>query len=177
MGQGRTAGVGSRTVLARGLWSAAVVVVAVIGLGACGDDDEGEAQPSAADAPVGEVVIRTRIVFEQDREAEIGATGEVLDGSTVGDAPFCAGGTFEDRHGDEESGSVDRTYRCSDGTLRMGFTPGAPEGMTQAGPWEVLSGTGRFEGITGSGEMEIEYDESDEFLGHETFTGSFESAD
>ena len=32
------------------------------------------------------------------------------------------------------------------------------EDLTQAGSWEIVSGTGAFEGLRGSGEMEIVYD-------------------
>ena len=90
-------------------------------------------------------------------------TGEVLGGSTIGDSPFCPGGTFRDKHGSEDPsvppyGLVDRTFRCPDGSLRIGFTPGEPQGRTQAGPWRVASGTGAFKGLRGGGQMKTTYD-------------------
>ena len=60
--------------------------------------------------------------------AEPIATGEVLDGSTVGDSPFCVGGTIRDSHASldpavEPLGLIDRMITCSDGTVRIVFTP------------------------------------------------------
>ena len=46
----------------------------------------------------------------------------------------------------------------------MGFTPEEPQGLTQTGSWTIVSGTGTFEGLRGSGEMEIAYDPDDEAL-------------
>lgn len=96
--------------------------------------------------------------------------GEVLDGSTIGDSPFCPGGTFRDLHGNDDIGLVDRTFRCPNGTMRVGFTPGEPQGDTQAGPWKILSGTGAFERMRGQGRMEVR--ESGNNEGGETFTGT-----
>ncbi|MGH2827755.1 MAG: hypothetical protein ACRDKF_12370 [Actinomycetota bacterium] len=87
-------------------------------------------------------------------------TGEILDGSTIGDSPFCPGGTVKDKHGTPEIGLVDRTITCSDGTLRMGFDPQEPVGDTQRGPWRVISGTGAYKGLggEGSGMTKMTYD-------------------
>ncbi len=98
--------------------------------------------------------------------------GEVLRGSSIGDSPFCPHGTFRDKHGNDEIGLVDRTLRCPDGSLRIGFTPGVPQGRTQAGPWKVLSGTGGFEGLRGHGQMEVKYERGSSSVGRETFTGT-----
>ena len=104
-------------------------------------------------------------------------TGEVLGGSTIGDSPFCPGGTFRDKHGSEDPsvppyGLVDRTFRCPDGSLRIGFTPGEPQGRTQAGPWRVASGTGAFKGLRGAGQMKVKYEPGSDTKGRETFTGT-----
>ena len=99
-------------------------------------------------------------------------TGEVLRGSSIGDSAFCPGGTFRDRHGDADIGLVDRTFRCPDGSLRIGFTPGVPDGRTQTGPWKVVSGTGAFEGLRGHGRMEVKYKRGSSSEGRETFTGT-----
>ena len=98
-------------------------------------------------------------------------TGEILEGSSIGDTPFWPGGTVEDTHGNSEIGLVDRTITCEDGTLRMGFDPQVPMGDTQSGPWRIISGTGTYEEWQGSGEMKITY-ESGSNAGLETFTGT-----
>ena len=49
---------------------------------------------------------------------------------------------------------------CPDGTLRSGFTPeiGAePQHRTRRGSWTIVSGTGGFEGLGGSGISEAVY--------------------
>jgi hypothetical protein len=167
---------------------AMALILATVGLAACGGGDGNETGAGTtpgvdsdltADPGEGseEIVIKTRVVFPKD-EPPAGATtatGEVLDGSTIGDSPFCPGGTFRDQHGNPDPsvppfGLVDRTFSCSDGTLRIGFTPGEPQGQTQAGPWKVVSGTGAFEGLQGDGEIEIKPGTGNE--GRETFTGT-----
>jgi hypothetical protein len=153
---------------------------------ACGGDDgdaAGTTEPpsvesdsTASPKAVGEVIlIETRMTFTP--EEEVVSTGKILDGSTIGDSPFCSGGTVEDKHGSEDPtqepyGLVDRTITCSDGTLRMGFTPAVPQGRTQAGPWKIVSGTGVYEGWQGSGEMEATYDRNDDTKARERFTGT-----
>jgi len=67
---------------------------------------------------------------------------------------------------------VDRTFVCPDGSLRIGFTPGFPQGRTQSGPWKVLSGTGALETLQGNGEMEVKYERGSHTKGRETFTGT-----
>jgi hypothetical protein len=119
-------------------------------------------------------VIETRVQLpaEPPGRDEATATGEVLPGSSIGGSPFCPGGTFSDRHGNQEIGLADRTFTCADGTLRIGFTPGVPEGRSQSGPWAVISGTGVFERLQGSGHVTIEYEDTSLTQGHETFTGT-----
>jgi hypothetical protein len=163
----------------------AVVLVSVLALvvGACGGGDDGQDGAAGAGAvsttePRGEpIVIRTSVVIAAVEGAEIPATGDVLEGSTLGDEPFCVGGTIEDRHGStdpavEPYGLLDRTITCPDGTVRVGFTPEQPQGLTQAGSWTIVSGTGAFEGLRGSGEMEVTYDPRDDSLARETLTGT-----
>ena len=119
-------------------------MVTALGLAACSDDDgdggqttaaRGESETTAAPdveseaspTPAGDgeaIMINTRVTIP---------TGEVLVGSAIGDSPFCLGGTFRDRHGDDDIGLVDRTFRCPDGSLRIGFTPGVPDGLTRSG--------------------------------------------
>ena len=82
-------------------------------------------------------------------------TGEVLRGSSIGDSPFCPGGTFRDKDGNDTIGSVDRTFRCPEASLSNGFTRGVGQNRKQTIPWKIVSGTGAFEGPQGSGQMEI----------------------
>jgi hypothetical protein len=158
------------------------LILATVGLAACGGGDGNETgaattpgvdSEASADPAEGseEILIETHVVFP---EADTPVTGEVLDGSTIGDSPFCPGGTFRDRHGSEDPsvppyGLVDRTYSCPDGTLRMGFSPG----VTQSGPWKIVSGTGAYEVLQGEGQMELKEEPgTDGSEGRETFTGT-----
>lgn len=173
----------------RGRWRparwVAVLTIAAASLVACGDDDgdaTGATEPPGIEStstPGGEsdgeqLLLLTRMTFTP---GEVGASGRILDGSTVGDSPFCPGGTVEDKHGsqdpaEEPYGLVDRTITCADGTLRMGFTPQEPQGRTQTGPWKIVGGTGALEGLQGSGRMEATYDRGDDTKVRERFTGT-----
>lgn len=159
-----------------------LVMVGVLLLGACGGDEDDAADTSAASptAPRGEpIVIQTSVTIAAEEGAEPIATGEVLEGSTLAGSPFCAGGTILDSHasGDpavEPYGLIDRTITCPDGTVRAAFTPDVdvPPGQTQTGSWTIVDGTGAFEGLRGSGEMEVVYDPDDDSLTRETLTGT-----
>ena len=101
-------------------------------------------------------------------------TAKVLAGSVIGDAPFCPGGTARDEHGSLEIGHpVLRTFRCPDGQLRIGFGPG-PDQMNntvQTSDWEVLDGSGRFTGASGTGQMIVQWPRVGASQGQETFVG------
>jgi hypothetical protein len=150
----------------------AVVLMAVLLVGACGGGEDGTSKTSAASTTEqgGEaVVIRTSMTVAATEGAEPIATGEVLEGSTLGGSPFCVGGNILDSHASldpamEPYGLVDRTITCPDGTVRVGFTP-------PTGSWTIVSGTGAFQGLHGSGEVEVTSN-PDDALGHETFTGT-----
>jgi hypothetical protein len=156
-------------------WFAAALTVTALALAACGGGgDEGDAagttaspSESVAGGEAEPILIKTRVNIPR---------GKILDGSTIGDSPFCPGGTVTDKHGTPEIGLVDRTITCQDGTLRMGFDPHEPVGDTQSGPWRIISGTGAYEGWTGSGHMEMKYDPSDNrkhpTRGRERYTGT-----
>jgi hypothetical protein len=162
----------------------AFLLVSVLALvvGACGaasDGDAGAAGTSAAPTtqPGEAMVIRTRMVIAATEGAEPIATGEVLEGSTLGGSPFCAGGTIRDSHASLDPavaplGLIDRMITCSDGTVRIVFTPGQAQAQNQAGVWTIVSGSGAFEGLHGSGGMEVTYDPDDDSLGLETLTGT-----
>ena len=168
-------------------WLALVLTLATVGLAACGDDGGGTGAATtstvsgdgSSGAEGGEkIAIKTHVNIQIPKGGPVPGSsiseGEVLDGSSIGDSPFCLGGTFSDMHSDDpDIGLVDRTFRCPDGRLRIGFTPGAPQGRTQAGPWKVVSGTGSLAGLRGEGQMEIKYEPgTDSTEAREKFTGS-----
>ena len=155
----------------------AVLVVLGVLLGACGQGEDGASDQSAASTTTqrGEpIVIRTSISIAPEPGAEVIATGEVLKGSTLGGSPFCVGGTILDSHGstDPEVILIARTITCPEGSVRMDLTPELPQGLTQSGSWEIVSGTGDFEGLSGSGELEVAYDPDPEAPALETYTGT-----
>jgi hypothetical protein len=119
-------------------------------------------------------VIRTRVVIAAAPRAEPIATGEVLEGSTLGGSAFCAGGTILDSHGSPDPALrlIVETITCPDGTVSMAFTPDESQGLIQTGSWMIVGGTGAFEGLRGSGEMEVVNDPDDESLAHVTSTGT-----
>ena len=162
-----------------------LVLAGLLFLGACGGGENDAADPGAAatTAPRREsILIRTRMVIAAAPGAEPIATGEVLEGSTLGGSPFCARGTIRDSHGSpdpsvEPHGLIDRTITCPDGTVRLGLTPQVrepdePQGRTQKGSWTIVSGTGALDGLSGGGRMEVVYDPGDESLGRETLAGT-----
>ena len=154
-----------------------LVMVGVLLLGACGGDEDDAADTSAASttAPRGEpIVIRTRMLVADTERAEPIATGEVLQGSTLGDLPFCAGGTVLDSHGSTDPAVwlIIETITCPDGTVKRRFTPEPAQGLNQTGSWTIVSGTGAFERLRGSGEMEVVYDPDPDLPAHVTFTGT-----
>jgi hypothetical protein len=122
-------------------------------------------------------LIRDRLAIAATAGAEPIATGKVLKGSTLGGSPFCAGGTIRDTHASSDPAMgqylIDRTITCPDGTVRVGLTPEVPpQGPTQRGSWTIVSGTGAFAGMRGSGEMEVKYEPGDDALAHEMLTGT-----
>ena len=72
-----------------------LVLVGGLCLEACGGDEDDAADTSAASttAPRGEpIVIRSTMIVAATERTEPIATGEVLEGSTLGVSPFCAAG-------------------------------------------------------------------------------------
>ena len=115
-------------------------VLGVLLVGACGGGEDGE-----------QVEIRTSVVGAATPGAEPIATGEVLEGSTLGGSPFCVGGTILDSHGstDPEVALIARTITCPDGKVRMDLRPKVSQEMssqdlTQTGSWKIVSGTGAY---------------------------------
>jgi len=140
-----------------------LVLVGVLLVGACGGGEDGASEKTAESE---QVEIRTSVVVAATAGAEPIATGEVLEGSTLGDSPFCVGGTILDSHGspDSEVWLIARTITCPEGRVRMDITPEVPQGL--------VSGTRDFEGLRGSGEVEVEYDPDPDAPARETYTGT-----
>jgi hypothetical protein len=156
---------------------AAVLVVLGVVLAACGQTEGGASDRSAAATTTqrGEpIVIRTSITIAAEPGADVIATGDVLEGSTLGGSPFCVGGTILDSHGstDPEVLLISRTITCPEGGVQMDVMPEVAQGLTQTGSWEIVSGTGDFEGLGGSGTVEIAYDPDPEAPARETYTGT-----
>lgn len=148
-----------------------LVLVGTLLLGACGGGEDSDSEPGVEPE---QVEIITSVSIAATPGAEVIATGEVLDGSTLGGSPFCVGGTILDSHGstDPEVWLIARTITCPDGKVRMDLTPEMPEGLNQTGSWKIVSGTGAFEGLRGSGEMEVAYDPNPDEPAGETYTGT-----
>jgi hypothetical protein len=162
-----------------------LVLVGVLFLGACGGEDKDAVNTSeaTATAPADEpIVIRATLIVAAEEGSEPIATGTVLQGSTLGGTPFCVGGTILESHASLDPKMkaylIDRKITCPDGTVRIGFTPevGAgrdPEGQTpQKGVWTIVSGTGAFEGLSGSGQSEAVYGANPSSPVRSTFTGT-----
>ena len=143
-------------------WLVLGFAVAALGLAACGDDDDDDADSADSTAASEEIVIETDLQIP---------TGDVVDGSSIGDEPFCPDGTFRDSEG---SGRwfIEKAFDCPDGTLTIGFSPSEPIGGVQRGPWEILSGTESYEGLQGGGRMEVTFESQSSEKGNETFTGT-----
>ena len=152
----------------------AVLLVAVLLFGACGGGEHDASEASAES----DIVIKTSVVGATTPGAEPIATGEVAEGSTLGGSPFCVGGTIWDTHGspDPEVALIARTITCPEGRVRMAITPQVSQEMrqdlTQTGSWQIVSGTGAFEGLRGRGEMEIVYDPDPKAPARGTYTGT-----
>ena len=152
-----------------------LVLAGLLVVGACGGGGEGATETSVQSV---QIEIRTSVVGAATPGTEPIATGEVVDGSTLGGSRFCVGGTILDTHGspDPEVALIARTITCPE-AVRMDITPEVsqqmPQDLTQTGSWTIVSGTGAFEGLRGSGEMEIVYDpDLNELAARETYTGT-----
>lgn len=156
------------------------VVLGALLVGACSGGKDGASETSAASTTKGvaePLIIRTSLVFLTSGEQI--ATGVVLEGSTLGGSPFCVDGTIVDSAGSfdaavEPYGLMDRTITCPDGTVRLGFTPQDTQGPNQTGSWRIVSGTGAFARLRGSGELEVVRSDPDAINApaREKFTGT-----
>lgn len=158
-------------------WLPVAMTVAAAGLGACGDDGGGAngaatTRGTTSERSTDRAAGSEKIVIKVHADLQdVVDKGEVLSGSSLGDAPFCRGGRFTGGHGN--TAMIDRTFKCPDGSLRIGFTPGKESGRTVSGRWEVLSGTGALKVMKGSGRMQTRFAPgSQPAEARETFTGS-----
>ena len=109
------------------------VLPGLLCLAACRDEQDESPAPTVASTPSelgGELIeIRTKMQIAAEERTEPIATGEVVEGPTVGDSTFCVGGTIRDSHGsDDPSVSlIARRIICPDGTLNMNYTEGDDE--------------------------------------------------
>ena len=71
-----------------------------------------------------------------------------------------------------DSAAKRTTITCPEGRVRMDVTPEVGQGLTQTGSWTIVSGTGDFEGLRGSGQMEIAHDPDPDLPARETYTGT-----
>jgi hypothetical protein len=152
------------------------LTIASSGLLACGDENGGDVRTvtvTAADTPVEEtststpvsgeaVLIDTRITNARRH------TGEVLGTSVVGESAFCRGGKTS---GGSDGPAITTTFRCRGGTLKVRYAP-TQRSLVQGSAWEVVGGTGRFEGLRGGGSMVAKFKSDDPDSGQEIFTGT-----
>ena len=153
----------------------AALLVALVS-GACGGPAGSPATSAGpATAAAGQPIeIRARVMIAATPGSEPIATGEIREGSTLGGAPFCEGGTVVDNHGSTDPAVwlINSTLTCPDGTLVLQFVPDEPDGDRQTGTWTVLSGTGAYDGLAGSGTMLAVYDPDPDAPTDVTFTGT-----
>ena len=152
-----------------------VPVGLVLVVGACG---AGGAVATSAAPTAGHdtqaIVIRERVSIAAMSGAEIIATGDVLEGSTLGNEPFCRGGSIVDTHGsaDPSLRLIVHTITCPDGTLSLAFAPDLAPGARDTGSWIVVGGSGAFDGLRGRGEMDVAYGPNPDSPADTTFTGT-----
>jgi hypothetical protein len=158
-------------------WLAVAVTLTAVASAGCGDDGDDKAVTTSAvesESSTDLIDGREQIVIKTYADlASVVDTGKVLDGSFLGDSSFCPKGTFSGGHGNTDNGWLDHTFECADGTLMIAFDPRNMKKRSASGPWEVLKGTGAYQGMEGSGEMQIRFPADPELMeGHETFTGT-----
>jgi hypothetical protein len=152
------------------------LTIATIGLGACGDDKGGAvrtvtvapAETSAQETPTSAPLSGAPVLIETRVTNARRHTGEVLGGSVLGESAFCRGGKTS---GGSEGPTITTTFHCAGGTLKVQYAP-TQNSVVQGSVWEVVSGTGRFEGAHGGGSMVTKFNNHDPDTGREIFTGT-----
>lgn len=150
-------------------WLTATLVVAAIGLAACGGDNGGEVRTVTVAAVEQDTTATGDAILIETRITNAKAhTGEVLSGSLIGESAFCPGGKTS---GGSEGAVITSTFRCADGSLIVRYSP-IQHSLVQGAPWEVVSGTGSYEDLRGGGSMVARFGSKDPDEGRETFTGT-----
>jgi len=149
------------------------VTIAAISLAGCSADSGRDAADAPAATTTGEtttsVPVRGDAILIETRITDARAhTGEVLDGSLLGESAFCSGGESQ---GSSEGATITATLSCADGTLTVQYAP-RQNSPVQSSEWEVVSGTGVFEGLRGGGWMVAAFESDDPDAGREIFTGT-----
>src|SRR4051794_68851 len=107
------------------------VAVAAMSLAACGDDGSAEnavatTRGTTSEDSTDRAPGRQKLTIKAHANLQdVVDKGEVLSGSSLGDAPFCRGGKFTGGHANT---MIFRTFFCADGSLELGFTPGNENG-------------------------------------------------
>ncbi len=150
------------------------LTIATSGLAACGDDNgrdvrtvtvtpaETSAQETAAPVSGDAILIETRVTNAKRH------TGEVVGGSVIGESAFCRGGKTS---GGSDGPTITTMFRCPRGTLKVQYAP-TQRSLVQGGVWEVVRGTGSYEGLRGGGSMVAKFESDDPDAGREIFTGT-----
>jgi hypothetical protein len=152
------------------------LTIAASGLAACGGDSGGDVrtvtvtpaetsvQETSTSVPVSgdAILIETRVTNAKRH------TGEVLGVSVVGESAFCRGGKTS---GGSDGPTITTTFRCPGGTLKVHYAPTQPS-RVQGSVWEVVRGTGGFEGLRGGGSMVAKFESGSPDTGREIFTGT-----
>ena len=152
-----------------------VLAIAAAGLSGCGAQAGPPAETSAptqAPAASTPAVVNGDAILIETRITDARAhTGEVLDGSVLGEAAFCTGGVSA---GSSQGPTITTIFTCSGGTLTLEYSP-TQHSLVQSSEWKVVDGTGTFEGLTGGGSMVAAFESDDPDAGREIFTGTVNS--
>jgi hypothetical protein len=151
----------------------ATLALAALGLVACGEERSGDGQTVTATKTVTEaaqdssvsgdaILIQTRVTDVKNHKTE------VLDESFIGESPFCPGGTAT---GGSDGPTITSTFHCPDGELTVQYAP-TQRSLFQGNVWEIVSGTGSFEGLRGGGSMVAWFEGEPPAGGREIFAGT-----
>jgi hypothetical protein len=151
------------------------LTLAAGGLAACGGDKGSDvstvtapAETSVQETPTSAPVSGDAILIETRVTNAKRHTGVVLGVSVIGESAFCRGGKTS---GGSEGPTITTRFRCPGGTLRVQYAP-TQRSLVQGGVWEVVRGTGSFEGLRGGGSMVATFESDDPDSGREFFTGT-----
>ena len=166
-----------------GLALAALCVIGAAGLSSCGGEaksDGSSAGPSPTVPTNGSSGTDAATTFDGESDPILiktsidGPTGKVVAGSVLRQSAFCPGGTVRHDRGSPEIGfPAVNVFSCADGQLKIGFGPGREQmsNSVQTSDWKILTGSGRFAGLTGNGQMIVQWSGADSTKGQETFVG------